>query len=102
MQDLLLKRYSNIEYVNNLPYKKGFELYVKACKEDEREKLFEIWLVNFSRMDKDNFISFEDYIKDLEQKAEVQKRIDSKSSDEILSMVDDIRKRAGKKKAGEQ
>jgi len=36
-------------------------MYLKAKKENSLDMLWQQWLVDFSRMDGDNFISFKDY-----------------------------------------
>ena len=63
VEELLLKRYSNFDYILNLKYKDGFEFIVKAFEKENEDKLFKQWLVDYSRMNEDNFMSFEDYKK---------------------------------------
>ena len=63
VEELLLKRYSNFDYILNLYYKDGFEFIVKAFEKENEDKLFKQWLVDYSRMNEDNFMSFEDYKK---------------------------------------
>lgn len=41
----------------------GFELYKKCLHEAEQEKLWQRWLVDYQQMNKDNFISFDEYCK---------------------------------------
>lgn len=57
--DLLLKRYSNIEYVMNLDSFFGFELIAKAVENDSKERLYLKWLNDTAKYE----MSFDDYYK---------------------------------------
>ncbi|WP_346877550.1 hypothetical protein [Clostridium sp. UBA5712] len=60
-EELLLKRYSNIDYILNLKFEEGYELISKAYEKDAEEKLWQQWLVDYRLMDQETFISFEEY-----------------------------------------
>ncbi len=60
-EELLLKRYSNIDYILNLQFEEGYELISKAYEKDAEEKLWQQWLVDYRLMDQETFISFEEY-----------------------------------------
>ena len=63
VEELLLKRYSDLNYILNLYYRDGFDFIKKAFEKENEDKLFKQWLVDYARMDKDNFTSFNDYKK---------------------------------------
>lgn len=60
-EELLLKRYSNIEYILNLSFEEGCELISKAYEKEAEGRLWEQWLVDYRLMDKETFMSFEEY-----------------------------------------
>lgn len=60
-EELLLRRYNNIEYILNLIFEEGYEFISKAYEKESEDKLWEQWLVDYRLMDKDTFISFEEY-----------------------------------------
>lgn len=61
IEELLLFRYSNIDYILNLNYIDGFIFIRKAYEKQSEEKLWQQWLVDYRTMTKDTFISFSDY-----------------------------------------
>lgn len=61
VEELLLRRYSNIEYLLKKDYEYGFEFVTKAFEKERDDYLWQQWLVDYRRMDKDNFISFAEY-----------------------------------------
>ena len=42
-------------------YEYGFDFIVKAFEKERDDYLWQQWLVDYRRMDKDNFISFAEY-----------------------------------------
>lgn len=60
-EELLLRRYNNIEYILNLIFEEGYEFISKAYEKEAEDKLWEQWLVDYRLMDKETFISFEEY-----------------------------------------
>jgi len=89
VEELLLKRYSNIDYILNLDYKSGIEFIKNAYKKESEEMLYKQWLVDYKRMTKDNFISFKDY-KDKVFKTEnkVQNLNKEQISDKVRSIIE--------------
>lgn len=61
VQELLLNRYSNLDYILNLGFQEGYELIIKAYEKNLESKVWDKWLIDYRRMNKDTFISFEDY-----------------------------------------
>lgn len=61
VEELLLRRYSNIEYLLKKDYEYGFEFVKKAFEKERDDYLWQQWLVDYKRMNKDNFISFGEY-----------------------------------------
>ena len=57
MLDLLLKRYSNIEYVMSMEASEGFALIMCAFENNQKEQMFQKWLHDDARYEK----SFEEY-----------------------------------------
>ncbi|WP_106531913.1 hypothetical protein [Planomicrobium soli] len=45
----------------NLPFSIASGLYVKAMEKYQDEKLWEMWLSVYPQMDKDSFVSFEQF-----------------------------------------
>ena len=80
MDDLLLHRYGNIEYVYKLPIRRAVKLIIKAKTEERKAVLFQMWLMRFTLMDKESFVSFEDFY----ENATVP-QIDTRPKDEIMS-----------------
>jgi len=62
-----------------LPIKRAIKLIIKAKKEEEKARLFQMWLAKFTLMDKESFISFDDFY----ESAMVPK-IDMRPKDEIM------------------
>lgn len=59
--DIILSRYNNIEYVMNLGFFEGSNLIGKANIKIAEERLFTQWNMEHIYMDKENYISFEEY-----------------------------------------
>lgn len=64
-------------------------MYFKAKKENAEDKLWQRWLVDFARMNHENFISFQDY-KDKTFNKSGNKTVLNK--EEILKDAEDIKK----------
>lgn len=47
IEELLLRRYSNIEYILNLSYLDGIKFIRKAVEKEAEDKLWNIWLENY-------------------------------------------------------
>lgn len=50
-----------MEYILELEFEEFEELIKYAYKKKEEKELWDLYLVNFSRMDKSNYETFEDY-----------------------------------------
>lgn len=61
IEELLLFRYSNMEYILNLSFIDGLVFIRKAYEKQCEEKLYKQWLVDYRNMTKETFISFSDY-----------------------------------------
>ena len=58
VEELLLSRYSNFNYVLMLDFEEGYELIQKAYEKDLEKMLWDRWLVDYRSMTKDNFVNF--------------------------------------------
>lgn len=87
--DLLLKRYSSIDYVLKLPYKKALSLIDKAQEEDTREYYFRWWLARYPLYTKDNYESFEEFYESTKPEPI---SIDTRSKDELMAEIQEIEK----------
>lgn len=76
---MLLHRYGNIEYVLRLPVRSAIQLIKKAMEEEERAVLFQMWLMRFTLMDKDSYVSFEEFYENARPKD-----IDKRPKEEIM------------------
>ena len=72
-----------------MDYKSAIKLINKAYEKDLEDKVYQMWLTLYPNMDKNNFISFEDF------KAKVMiPNIQSLSSaEDVLKEVSEIRKK---------
>ena len=61
IEDLLLHRYGNIEYILRMPLLNAARLINKAAEEERKEIFYRRWLVRFTNMDKETYIPFEEY-----------------------------------------
>ncbi|WP_158511943.1 hypothetical protein [Clostridium arbusti] len=91
--DTILSRYNNIDYVINLRFFDGFKLIEKMNIKIAEDRLFEQWNIEHIYMDKNNYMSFEDY----KNKAFKNTNTDTKSSkkitkEEALAEAERIRK----------
>ncbi|EDT16295.1 hypothetical protein [Clostridium perfringens] len=98
IQELLLRRYSNIEYILDLEIIEGIEFINKAYEKEIEDKVWEKWLIDYRYMSKDNFISFEEYKEHI-----ISKNINVESTlskEEILKEVEEIERKISLKKGG--
>ena len=61
VEELLLHRYSNIDYIMGLEVNEGVLLINKAMEKRREEKHFRMWVAQLPFMDRKSYISFEDY-----------------------------------------
>ncbi|TWE06400.1 hypothetical protein FB550_102422 [Neobacillus bataviensis] len=78
-----------MSFIMSLPAEQGINLYVKAVEKDIERQAWEQWLVAYQNMTKENFISFNDYFKQLKQPQRVK---DNRSDDEIIQDAESILK----------
>ena len=64
----------------------GLNLINKAFEKREERKNWEIWLAKYQHMDKSNFISFEDFIKNS------NKPVNNISKEEVIENSESVRK----------
>ena len=68
IEELLLRKYSNIEYILDLEFYDGIAFLFKAIEVEKDEKLWDLYLEKYKYMTKDNFISFEEFKNSLKVK----------------------------------
>lgn len=66
----------------------GLDLYYKAVEKTIEKQAWEQWLVAYSKMTKETFISFSDYLKKLKQ----PKVTTSKTDEEVIEDAENILK----------
>ncbi|CAM3678860.1 hypothetical protein GCM10009865_47640 [Aeromicrobium ponti] len=89
MYDTLLQRYGDMSFILSLPATVGINLYIKAVEKNSERQAWEQWLVAYQSMTKENFISFNDYLKQLKQP---QQPRDNRTDDEIIQDAENILK----------
>ena len=60
---MLLKHYSNIDFILNLYWVDGIELTNKARKNEEEKKSWDMWLTLYLKMDEKTFMPFSEFYK---------------------------------------
>jgi len=68
-----------------LDFQTGFELIQEAYKQKSETMLWQRWLVDYSRMDKDHFVGFEEYKKKLMMSAPTNKSKPTKTKQQIIA-----------------
>lgn len=92
-----MHRYNDITYIMNLDIEDGLDLINTAYQKDAEDRLWQQWLVDYSHMDKENFMSFENYKnKVFKNESENNRKIDIK---EIIDEAEAI-KNLDQKKGG--
>lgn len=71
-----------------LPQMKGIQLLEKAVEKNTEKLAWEQWLVAYTKMTEDTFISFSDYLKKLKE----PKIVDDRTDEEIIEDVEGILK----------
>jgi hypothetical protein len=67
----------------------GLELYARARKERQEEKLYQAWVSLYPHFDKNTFISWEDY---RDRHNSVQPPVVRKSAEELIAEAHDTRR----------
>lgn len=99
VEELLLSRYSNLDYILNLEFCEGYEIILKAYKKNLEDKVWDRWLVDYRNMNKDNFISFEEYKDKIFTTNVVQDKYLTK--EELLKEAAEIERKITNKKRGD-
>jgi hypothetical protein len=92
VEELLLFYYHDINYILNLNLEEGIFFINKAWEKNEERKAWDMWIARYVWMDKDNFIPFSEFYS-----IQTTPTI-NKSKNEILSMADEIEKKAQKER----
>lgn len=77
----------DINFVMTMDFEDVLAMYLKAIEKNAIEQLWQQWLVDFSRMDKEHFISFSNYKKE----AFKPKNNNKLNKEEILSEAQKIK-----------
>ena len=56
-----MSRYNDLDYVMGLSFEDGIRIINKAREKEAETKLWNLYTAVYPNMDKDNFISFEDF-----------------------------------------
>jgi wyosine [tRNA(Phe)-imidazoG37] synthetase (radical SAM superfamily) len=80
---------TNFENIKNLPLKFGINLILHLNNKNNEQKAWEMWLVKYPHMSKDDFVTFAEFLESLKPK-----QISIKSREEILENARQIRARA--------
>lgn len=89
IEELLLRKYSNIDYILGMDYSDGFIFIRKAFEKERDEHLWQQWLVDYKRMNKDNFISFAEY-RESATKVNEEENISKKEIEEKVKRIIDM------------
>lgn len=84
----LLLHYPNFDYMMNLEINEGILIINKTIQKREEDRHFMMWNSLLPFMDKDSYVSFEDYEARL-----TGSNIVTKSTNEILKEAEDIEKK---------
>ena len=74
-----------------MPWYDGIMLINKAYKEKDKDKAWQIWLVNYQNMTQDNFKSFDDFYNELQIASKPKEVIKPISVDEIKAKAEKIK-----------
>lgn len=77
----------------NLCYEDGKNLILKAIEKDTEDILYQRWLIDYSKMDKKNFMSFEEY-----KSKFIIRKVDNKSMDDVLKEAEEIKLKVSQKR----
>lgn len=76
-----------MRYIFDLPFEEGAELYRAAVEQFQEDLLWDMWLVRYKDMAKENFVSFEQFKIMAKREPELKR-----SEKEILKDSEDILK----------
>lgn len=86
---MLLTRYNNIEFVNNLSWQDGIKLINKALEKQTEQRDWDMWISIYPNMDKKSFIPFEKF---RGKKQNLIKKENNLTKNEIIERAEEIRK----------
>jgi hypothetical protein len=78
-----------MSFIMSLPVDTALNLYIKAAEKNNEHQAWEQWLVDYSRMTKENFKPFSEYLRELKQPLKPK---DRRSEEEILHDAESILK----------
>lgn len=96
IEELLLSRYSNIDYILKLHFLEGYEIILKAYDKEIEDR----WLIDYKNMTEDNFINFEDYKSKLIIKNQSVEE-DKVTKEELLLLAEEIENKISQKRGEE-
>jgi len=88
IEELLLRRYNNIDYILNMDIDSGLAFIRKAFEKEEDAKLWDRYLVDYRHMGPENFITFEAY-KELAKIESTQPRAALKTKQETINEINE-------------
>jgi hypothetical protein len=89
MYDTLLHRYSDMSFIMSLSAEEGIALYEKAMQKTIEHQVWERWLVDYSKMTKETFKSFKDYLNEVLKPPQPK---DNRTDDEVIDDAENILK----------
>lgn len=100
IEELLLSRYSNIDYILKLHFLEGYEIILKAYDKEIEDRIWDRWLIYYKNMTEDNFINFEDYKSKLIIKNQSVEE-DKVTKEELLLLAEEIENKISQKRGEE-
>lgn len=76
-----------------LPLNEGLELVEVAAEKHQEERLWDMWLMQYQHMDKENFVSFEDFLNKFRTAAQRQNAATAKqeTAEDILEWAERVK-----------
>lgn len=96
-EELILRRYSDINYILRMPYDDFIGFYKLAKDKEKEERIFLQWALQLPLMTKDTYTSFEDYKDKL-----TGANIDTRTTQEMLDDITEIERQFEEKERGER
>lgn len=91
VEELLLRKYNNIDYILQLELGEGIEFIHRAFDQELEDRLWQQWLVEIPLMTKDSYETFEDYKNArVKPRTQVEKR---SSKEELLMKAEAIKEK---------
>lgn len=61
VEELLLRKYHNIDYIMNMEVENGVAFIKKAFEKEDEDKMWARYLVDYQNMNEDSFMTFNEY-----------------------------------------